>query len=45
MDTFNKNIRGAMNRYSNVSRVLRSWGWSVGYVSNLLWQAAQYEYY
>ena len=31
-----------MNRYSNVSKALNSWGWSVGYVSGLLRQAATY---
>ena len=39
---FKRNIQGAWKRFSNFSHALRAWGWSWGYLGNMLSHAARY---
>lgn len=43
--TFNKNMRGAFNRFSNLSRALKTAGWTYGYLGKMLANAATYGYW
>lgn len=44
-DTFQRNIKGVYNRYSNVSRALRAGGWGWGKVCSALADAARFGYW